>query len=66
MKKINISKEKTPLLKFLLWSSPDATEVSEEEARCLYLKGEDYQKIIPPTDYEKKLIMELVYGKKET
>jgi hypothetical protein len=52
--------ENTPLLKFLLWSSPDATQVDLETARTLYFKHQDYAQMVQPSEFELQLILELV------
>lgn len=58
-----IISEKTPLLKFLLWNGPDHLEkISEEEAKSLYFRYEDYADLVKPTDEESRLIQGMLYG----
>lgn len=59
MQKIKID-ENVPLLKFLIWSNPDATEVDVETAKTLYFAGMDWRYNVVPTDFEKELIWELL------
>jgi hypothetical protein len=62
--KIKVTTQDYPLLRFLLWSSPSAEviELSEAEARNLYLRYEEYMRLVKPSELEKKLIERLLYG----
>lgn len=59
--------KKTPLLKFLLWSSAnEVPSVPLAEAKSLYFLGEDWAKIIKPSEVEEKLMQALLYGVSQT
>lgn len=61
---ISVSKEKTPFLKFLLWSNPDITSLSKEKAKRVYFSGERFQRAFVIPETEKKIMEELNVFKK--